>query len=132
MEPTYGFSDTSFRAAGGEEGIRRLVDRFYDEMEALPEARALRAMHRADLTEARDKLARFLSGWLGGPQRYQEKYGGIRIPVAHAPFAIGAAERDAWLLCMKRAVDAQPFADSFKTYLMAQLAIPAERVRNRD
>jgi hemoglobin len=132
MEPTYGFSDTSFRAAGGEEGIRRLVDKFYDEMEFLPEARALRGMHREDLSEARDKLARFLCGWLGGPQRYQEKYGSIRIPVVHAPFAIGTADRDAWLLCMQKAVDAQPYAASFKNYLMAQLAVPAERVRNRD
>lgn len=132
MEPTYGFADTSFRAAGGEEGLLRLVNRFYDEMDTLPEARALRAMHSPDLAQARDKLFRFLCGWLGGPRLFQEKYGSIRIPVAHAPFAIGAAERDAWLLCMQRAVDAQPYADSFKRYLMQQLAIPAERVRNRE
>ncbi len=132
MEPSYGFADTSFRAAGGEEGLRRLVDRFYEEMDTLAEARELRGMHSPDLAAARDKLFRFLCGWLGGPRLFQEKYGSIRIPVAHAPFAIGASERDAWLLCMQRAVDAQPYADSFKLYLMRQLAIPAERVRNRD
>ncbi|MGE3262727.1 MAG: hypothetical protein AB7K68_13175 [Bacteriovoracia bacterium] len=69
---------------------------------------------------------------LGGPRLYQEKYGSISIPMAHAPFSIGAAEKYAWLLRMKNAVDAQPFAEDFKVYLMKQLAVPAERVRNRD
>jgi hemoglobin len=128
----YGHQDTSFQAAGGEEGLRRLVDRFYEEMCTLPEAAGIRKMHADDLTEVKDKLARFLCGWLGGPKRYQEKYGPISIPMAHHPFAIGPAERDAWLLCMQRAVDAQPWAQDFKDYLMKQLAIPAERVRNRE
>lgn len=128
----YGQEDASFQAAGGEEGLRKLVDRFYDEMEKQPEARAVREMHAQDLTEARDKLTRFLSGWLGGPRRYQEKYGQISIPLAHQRFAIGAAERDAWLLCMRIAVEAQPYEESFKKYLMEQLAFPANRVRNRD
>lgn len=130
-EPKYGQGDASFRAAGGEEGIRLLVDRFYEEMDRLPEARGIREMHQADLAEVRDKLARFLCGWLGGPKRYQEKYGSISIPLSHQPFAIGSAERDAWLQCMALALATQPYATSFKTYLMQQFAIPAERVRNR-
>ncbi|MGZ6360052.1 MAG: group II truncated hemoglobin, partial [Bdellovibrionota bacterium] len=107
-EAEYGFQDTSFQAAGGEEGLRRLVDQFYLEMDHLAEAKGIRAMHQQDLDEVRDKLTRFLCGWLGGPKRYQEKYGPISIPSAHAPFPIGSEERDAWLLCMQRAVDAQP------------------------
>lgn len=130
-EKKYGQGDASFRAAGGEEGIRNLVDRFYQEMDRLPEAKVVRNMHKEDLEEVRDKLARFLCGWLGGPKLYQEKYGQISIPLSHQPFSIGTAERDAWLHCMRIAVDAQPFDESFKKYLMEQLAIPAERVRNR-
>lgn len=132
MEPKYGVQDASFRAAGGEEGLQRLVDRFYQEMDTLPEAKGIREMHQQDLEEVKDRLARFLCGWLGGPKRYQEKYGSISIPMAHAQFPIGARERDAWLLCMSRAVEAQPYEEDFKIYLMKQLAIPAERVRNRD
>ncbi len=101
MEKKFGIQDASFRAAGGEEGIRKLVDRFYEEMDSLAEAKHIREMHQADLEEVKDKLSRFLCGWLGGPRRYQEKYGPISIPTAHAPFAIGSAERDAWLLCMR-------------------------------
>jgi hemoglobin len=128
----YGEGDASFQAAGGEAGIRRLVDDFYQQMDTLPEARVIRAMHPRDLTVSRDKLARFLCGWLGGPKLFQEKYGPIVIPKAHAHLPIGPAERDAWLLCMKKALSRQPYPLEFKHYLLEQLSIPAERVRNRD
>jgi hemoglobin len=60
--PRHGEGDTSFRAAGGVAGITRLVDAFYRQMDALPEAAAIRRMHPRDLTESRDKLARFPCG----------------------------------------------------------------------
>ncbi len=130
--PRYGEGEASFQAAGGEAGIRALVDAFYDQMETLPEAARIRAMHPIQLKESRDKLTRFLCGWLGGPKLYREKYGPIRIPAAHAHLDIGPAERDAWLLCMRNALAAQPYPDDFKRYLLAQLFIPAERSRTRD
>ena len=79
----YGDGDATFRACGGEAGLRRLVERFYAEMDTLPEARRIRRLHPPDLEVSIDKLARFLCGWTGGPKRYSEKYGPIRIPVAH-------------------------------------------------
>lgn len=127
--PRYGEGDASFRAAGGVAGITALVERFYAHMDALPQAQEIRRLHPDDLTTAKDKLARFLCGWLGGPKRYQEAYGPISIPGAHMRFPIGAAERDAWLACMRHAIDEQPYAEDFKAYLLAQLAVPAERVR---
>lgn len=130
--PTYGVGDASFEAAGGEHGIRRLVDDFYDAMDRLPAAAAIRAMHPADLTIARDKLWRFLCGWLNGPKRYQEKYGPISIPGTHAHLEIDTAARDAWLACMHDALVRQTWPDDFKRYLLRQLSVPAERVRNRD
>ena len=125
----YGTGDASFRAAGGEPGIRELVATFYRFMDALPEARTIRQMHPDDLEISIDKLARFLSAWLGGPNRYREKYGPISIPGAHQHLQVGASERDAWLECMQHAIADQPYADDFKTYLLAQLAVPADRVR---
>ncbi|MGR8947286.1 MAG: group II truncated hemoglobin [Gammaproteobacteria bacterium] len=132
MTQEYGKQDISFQAAGGEEGIRRLVDAFYDEMDQAEYARTVREMHPKDLAISRDKLARFLCGWLGGPRLYAEKYGGISIPAAHAHLDIGLSERDAWLGCMKTAIDQQDYAPEFKRYLLEQLSIPAERVRKRD
>ncbi|MEM7467509.1 MAG: group II truncated hemoglobin [Pseudomonadota bacterium] len=130
--PSYGTKDASFQAAGGQEGVRRLVDAFYDEMERAEYAQTIRAMHPKDLDVSRDKLTLFLCGWLGGPRLYAEKYGGISIPGAHAHLDIGLAERDAWLRCMDVAVDQQNLAADFKSYLLEQLSIPAERVRKRD
>jgi hemoglobin len=80
-------------------------------------------------TEVRDKLAVFLVAWLGGPNEYRSRFGAISIPGFHARFAIDEAERDAWLLCMARAVDEQPWAEAFKFYFMQAIAVPAERVR---
>ena len=129
VNPAYGVEDASYQAAGGFEGICCLVNAFYDAMDSLPEAAVIRAMHDQDLTESRKKLSYFLSGWLGGPKLYRQHYQPIVIPKAHQHLDIGEAERDAWMLCMKIAVDSQPYADDFKQYLLEQLYIPAERTR---
>ncbi|NJM13097.1 MAG: group II truncated hemoglobin [Synechococcaceae cyanobacterium SM1_2_3] len=128
----YGVGDASYQAAGSEIGIRRLVDDFYDIMDKHPDAKNIRSMHPQDLIVSRDKLARFLCGWLGGPRLYAEKYGPIRIPQVHSHLKIGRDERDAWLFCMQEALKKQPYAAGFKKYLMEQLYVPAERSRNHE
>ena len=60
---------TPYQAAGGLEGLTKLVDEFYAIMDTLPEARTIRNMHPQGLAESRKKLTYFLSGWLGGPDR---------------------------------------------------------------
>ena len=118
-----------YHAAGEIEGITKLVDEFYINMDTLPEAKVIRNMHPEDLTESRRKLTYFLCGWLGGPKLFQQHYEPISIPGAHKRFPIGYDERDAWLLCMQRALAVQPFSTELKDYLLAALSIPAERVR---
>ncbi|MDQ5911578.1 MAG: hemoglobin [Pseudomonadota bacterium] len=130
-KPQYGVGDASYQAAGGEVGIRKLVNDFYDVMEHRPEAQKIRRMHSADLTVSRDKLTLFLCGWLGGQQSYSQKYGPIRIPQVHSHLEIGSRERDAWLQCMQEALKTQPYPADFKEYLLEQLYVPAERSRNR-
>jgi hemoglobin len=127
--PRYGEGDASYRAAGGREGLERLVDAFYRHMDEQPFARGIRRMHPRDLTIARDKLTLFLSGWLNGPSLYAAKYGPIRIPSAHAHLRIGPRERDAWLRCMELAIAEQDYAPDFAEYLLRALGVPAERVR---
>lgn len=126
--PMYGTADASYQAAGGIEGIRRLVNDFYDIMDSWAPARTIRRMHADDLSQSRDKLACFLSGWLGGPRLFQERYGSISIPMFHASWPIGDAERDAWIGCMAQAIGLQPYAPEFKEYLLRQLRVPAERI----
>jgi hemoglobin len=128
---TYGIDDASFLAAGEETGIRKLVDDFFARMGSDSRFAVIHEMHPDDKEVSRDKLARFLCGWLGGPKLYQEKYGGISIPRVHEHLAIATPERDQWLTCMRETVDIQPFEPQFKTYLMQQLFVPAEGVRRR-
>ena len=85
--------------------MRALVDRFYDLMDTLPEAASIRALHPANLKGSRDKLFKFLSGWFGGPPLYMEEYGHPKLRARHLPFPVGEGERDAWMLCMGRALD---------------------------
>lgn len=124
----YGEGDASFQAAGGIEGIERLVEDFYHFMDELEEAEGIRAMHQENLTEVKERLARFLCGWLGGPRRYAEKYGPINIPRFHASWPIGETESSAWLLCMEKAIARQPYAPDFAEYLLRQLRVPASRI----
>ncbi len=93
-----------YELIGGEPVIRRLVDRFYEVMDTEPKAVEIRRMHQADLGSANEKLFMFLSGWMGGPQLYVEKYGHPRLRARHLPFPIGEAERNQWVYCMVRAM----------------------------
>lgn len=123
----YGTLDASYQAAGGIDGLRRLVDDFYRLMDERPEAAALRALHPADLSASRDKLACFLSGWLGGPRLFAEKYGSISIPAFHSQWPIDQALAESWLSCMAGAIALQGYAPAFADYLLKQLRVPAER-----
>jgi len=92
---------------GGDPAVRFMVDRFYDLMNEKEEVKALRQLHAKSLRVSREKLYLFLSGWLGGPQLYVEKYGHPMLRKRHLPFAIDESQRDQWLLCMNQTLDEQ-------------------------
>ncbi len=97
-------SGSLFDRIGGSATIDALVDRFYDRMDTLPEAKIIRAMHADDLGPIRDVLKRYLTEWTGGPKLYSPEKGHPRLRQRHFGFAIGDAERDAWMLCMRGAL----------------------------
>jgi hemoglobin len=129
--PEYGVGDASYQAANGRDGVFKLVNDFFDRMGSDERFATIWHLHPDDKTVSRDKLARFLCGWLGGPKLYREKYGSISLPRVHEHLAIATAERDQWLTCMTETVAEQPFNPSFKKYLMEQLFVPAEAIRRR-
>jgi hemoglobin len=94
-----------FERIGGSATIERLVDRFYDRMDTLPEAQVIRTMHAADLGAIRDVLKRYLTEWTSGPKLYSVEKGHPRLRQRHIGFAIGDAERDSWMLCMRGALE---------------------------
>lgn len=95
---------TPYSLMGRESAILSLVDRFYFYMDTLPEAREVRAIHQADLSFAKSKLFKFLSGWLGGPDLFAQEYGHPRLRQRHFPFQVSEQGRDQWMLCMNKAL----------------------------
>jgi hemoglobin len=111
--------------------VRTLVDRFYDLMDLEPEYADLRRVHGSDLTAARDKLHWFLSGWLGGPDLYIERFGHPRLRARHLPFAIGIRERDQWLACMNQAMVECGVAEDLRDRLLQSFFQTADWMRNQ-
>jgi len=129
QQNAYGHADNTYRAAGGQPGIRKLVDCFFDIMGSDIRYQVIYHWHPADKEESRDKLALFLCGWMGGPKLFVDKYGTIRIPAAHRHLQVTEVERDLWLECMGRALRQQDYPVALIDYLLLQLFIPAERIR---
>ena len=121
---------TVYDRVGGMSFFERLVDRFYEGVEADP---VLRPVYpEPDLAGARHRLTLFLAQYWGGPRTYDQERGHPRLRMRHFPFAIGPAERDRWLLHMRTAIaDVAPpadVADAFERYFDNA----AEAMRNRD
>ena len=124
-------ADTPYSLLGRDPGVRRLVDTFYDLMDAVPEYYVIRKPHAADLAGSREKLYLFLSGRLGGPPLYMEKYGHPILRARHLPFAIGIAERDAWLACMLQAMADTGVEPVLRAALLQAFFGTADWMRNR-
>jgi len=133
-DPTAGVAEaaqTPYALLGGDAAVRALVERFYDLMELEPRYAGLRALHAADLAQAREKLALFLSGWLGGPSLYVERYGHPMLRRRHLPFSIGTRERDQWLACMEQAMVEQGVEEGLRRRLTQAFFETADWMRNR-
>ena len=91
----------------------------------------MRALHAASLKASREKLFLFLSGWLGGPQLYVEKFGHPMLRARHLPFSIGTVERDEWLWCMERALGEATMPEELRAFLWQRFSQLADHMRNR-
>jgi hemoglobin len=100
-------------------------------MDTVPQFQGIRAMHPADLTSSRDKLYMFLSGWMGGPDLFVEKFGHPRLRGRHMPFAIGVAERDQWVACMALAMEDVGLEESVRAKLLENFFNTADFMRNK-
>jgi hemoglobin len=109
---------TPFQLIGGEAGVRRLVEAFYDVMERDPALKRLRALHAEDLGPMRERLADWLTGWMGGPRVYAQRHPGRPCIVsAHAPFPIDAQTAEDWMGAMRQAFDAVGVAGELRAML---------------
>jgi hemoglobin len=117
-----------FQRIGGEQTFRTLVDRFYAGVADDPLLRPL--YPEQDLAPAADRLTLFLIQYWGGPTTYSDTRGHPRLRMRHVPFVIGTAERDAWLLHMRQALDSLELPDDLATELWNYLSLAADSMRN--
>ena len=123
---------TAYALMGGGQSVLALVHRFYDLMDEAPEYHAIRQLHPESLDGSREKLKMFLSGWLGGPHLYIEKFGPPMLRARHLSYAIASRERDQWLACMFSAMDQVGIPEPLKTKPRESFYGTADWMRNRD
>jgi hemoglobin len=121
--------ETFFERAGGERTFNDLVSHFYALVAVNP---ILRPMYPDnDLHGAGRRLQLFLEQYWGGPSTYSEERGHPRLRMRHAEFHIDSAARDAWLLCMKDAVNGLEIADDLKAELWNYMELAANSMVNQ-
>ena len=123
---------TPYEQIGGDARVREMVDRFYDLMDLEPAYAGIRKLHPPSLETSREKLTMFLSGWLGGPGLYMEKYGHPMLRARHLPFAIASSERDQWMDCMRRAMEEVGVEEELRKGLYNAFFQTADWMRNRE
>ena len=121
---------TFYDAVGGEVTFRQLVHHFYAGVREDP---VLLPLYPPDeLDEAEERLRMFLVQYWGGPRTYSDERGHPRLRMRHAPFRIGLAERDAWLVHMRAAVDSVQLAPAADKQLWEYLVMAAHSMVNSD
>jgi hemoglobin len=123
---------TLYEAIGGDATVRRLTHRFYELMDTLPEAQNCRAIHPPSLEGSEKKLYEYLTGYLGGPPLYTEKYGHPRLRSRHFMAEIGPAERDEWMLCFRRAMAETIEHPELRDLIWAPIERLAFHMQNKD
>ncbi len=120
-----------YDAAGGMPFFESLVDRFYAGVASDP---VLLAVYPDpdDFAGARRRLTLFLAQYWGGPRTYDAERGHPRLRMRHALFAIGPAERDAWLAQMNAAIASVDAPSEVAGRLRDYIEMAAEAMRNRD
>ncbi len=123
--------ETPYHRIGGEAGVKRLVARFYQLMDTLPEAAACRAIHPPSLAGAEQKLFEYLSGWLGGPPLFVSKYGHPRLRSRHLHAPIDTPEIGGWLTCFRQAWAETVTDAEVSAHVLPQVEHLAQHMRNR-
>ena len=123
-----GAQESFYEAVGGEQTFHRIVSRFYAEVARDELVRPL--YPEQDLGPAEERLRLFLTQYWGGPQTYSQRRGHPRLRMRHAPFRIGPAERDAWLRCMRVAVDEAGLDEQHRAKLWSYLEMAANSLVN--
>src|SRR5690242_6398896 len=120
--------ESFYDAVGGAATFHTIVGRFY---ELVRDDEILRPLYpEDDLDGAEERLRMFLEQYWGGPRTYSDQRGHPRLRMRHAPFQIGFLERDAWLRCMRIAVDEAGLDPARRDQLWEYLEMAANSLMN--
>lgn len=125
----WGNADTPYEEIGGTEEIRSLSETFYDVIEE--DSPTLRALLPANTANTRKKFFMYLSGWMGGPPLYEERWGHPRLRMRHLPFPIGDDEAEEWMRCMRVAMERAGIAEPLRSFLEERFGPLALHMRNQ-
>lgn len=121
-----------YERLGGHDAVVRLVDAFYAAMDRRADAKVIRAMHAPDLAHVKAILVMYLAEWMGGPRAYQAERGAPMLRRRHQPFDIDDAARDAWMACMREALQATCPDEVLRAQLDAAFLKVALQLRNTE
>lgn len=125
----WGYAATPYEELGGEDAVRNLAETFYDVIDE--ESPLLREMLPSNTKNTRQKFFMYMSGWLGGPPLYEEKWGHPRLRMRHLPFPIDDVAAVEWLRCMNLALDRVGVTGDLRVFLESRLAPLADHMKNR-
>lgn len=118
---------TLFDRIGGRDGVARLIDTFYDAVEADEE---LRTIFPEDMALGRQKQKWFFEQWLGGEALYSERFGHPRLRRRHFPFVIDQRLAGRWLRHFGAAIRMTDLAPADIEEIMAGLGPLAHHMVN--
>lgn len=118
-----------FERAGGSATFAELVSQFYAQVAVNP---VLRPMYLdEDMKGAALRLQMFLEQYWGGPTTYSEERGHPRLRMRHAGFHIASVQRDAWLSCMRKAVQGLQLDKDLEIEMLEYLEMAANSLVNQ-
>ena len=123
---------TLYDQVGGADGLRKLVNSFYDIVESDPEGEPVHVLHLKGMgvSHLRKAQFEFLCGFLGGPQLYVERNGHSNNKKIHEHIEIGTPEVESWLICMEKAMKQTGVEEALAGRLMKIFRVAAENLKN--
>ena len=119
---------TPYEMIGGADTLARLVDNFYDLVAKHPD---LAPLFPEDFIEVKERQYQFLTQFLGGPTLYTDQHGHPMLRARHMRFPIGVVQAEAWLACMKEAMDQTGLHQELRHQIFDRLRLTAHHMVNQ-
>ena len=116
-----------YEAIGGADKIRSIVEAFYPKVKKHP---LLGPLFPEDIDPVMEKQYQFLSQFFGGPSLFSDQHGHPMMRARHLPFPITPQRAEAWLDCMRRALEEVGLEAELREIVLDRLSGPAHHFVN--